>query len=122
MRNSSHGIVHAWKALGYSLNGLMACLKHESAFRQEVFFGFINLIAAILVAKTWTETCILIILYLILPLVELVNSAIEEIVNLVSPEWNEKAKRAKDYGSAACFLAIITIIAAWCVVIVRRFA
>ena len=121
MINSSHGIVHAWKAFCCSLSGLMACLKCESAFRQEAFFCFVNLIAAIIVAKTWMETCILIILYLILPLVELVNSAIEEIVNLVSPEWNEKAKRAKDYGSAACFLAITMIVAAWCVVIVRRF-
>ena len=55
-------------------------------------------------------------------MVELLNSAVEETVDMVTKDWDERAKRAKDYGSAAVFIAIALVCASWAVVLFRRFA
>lgn len=122
MKNDDQGLKHDLKAMSATFDGLAGCFRRESAFRQHCFFGILNLVLAVTIPKTWTETGVLLAVYLILPLVELFNSAIEETVDLVTDKWDERAKRAKDYGSAAVFLAIVLVCTTWAVVLFRRFA
>ena len=121
MRGEDKGFRHAARAMGATLDGLAACFRREAAFRQECFFGVVNAVLAVVVPRTWAESAVLIAVYFLLPITELLNSAIEETVDLVTEEWNEKAKRAKDYASAAIFLSIVLICAAWAAVLLRRF-
>ena len=79
------------------------------------------MIAAVVLPISWVESVVLILIYLMLPIVELLNTAVEEIVDLVSPQWNEHAKKAKDYASAAVFMVVVLIVAVWCVVLFRAF-
>ena len=121
MRGEERGFRHAVRAMCATLDGLVACFRRESAFRQECFFGVVNAVLAFIVPRTWAESAGLVAVYFLLPITELLNSAIEETVDLVTEEWNEKAKRAKDYASAAIFLSIVLICAAWAAVLCRRF-
>jgi diacylglycerol kinase (ATP) len=97
----------AKKAMYYSLCGLSSSFKKEEAIKLETI-AFIILIG-IMCFVPWPiwKKITLIGSYLIIPLIELVNSAIEDICDLVSPEFNEKIKTAKDKGSAAVLLAIL---------------
>ncbi len=121
MSCEAKGLKHAASAMAATLDGIAACFRREMAFRQEIVFGIVNFIAAIILAKTLTETFILVIVYMLLPLVELLNSAIEEIVDMFSPNFSEYAKRAKDYAAAATFLAVVIVIGTWSCVLYRRF-
>ena len=77
--------------------------KNEVAFRQEVVLGIVNLVAAVITPIPLTVRLSMITLWVLLICVELLNSAIEAVVNIASPQFHELAKRAKDYGSAADF-------------------
>ena len=96
-------IVHAF---GYSCSGLRSAFRYESAFRQEATLAAVALPLAFLIGTHWTETALLVGSVVLVLIVELLNSAIEATVDRVSPEWNDLAKRAKDYGSAAVFLSL----------------
>lgn len=63
----------------------------------------------------------LVSLWVLLLAAELINSAVESVVDLVSPDWNEYAKHAKDYCSAAVSLIVLLLAANWILVIVRQF-
>ena len=121
MSCEAKGMKHMARAMAATLDGLAACFRRETAFRQEVVCGVVNFAAAILLAGTLTETFVLVIVYMLLPLVELLNSAIEEIVDMFSPNFSEYAKRAKDYAAAATFLAVVIVIGTWSCVLYRRF-
>ena len=122
MNEGNKGLKHSIRAMSATFDGLRTCFKREASFRQECSFGVVNLVLAVVVPKTWIETIVLVAAYLVLPMVELVNSAIEEAVDLAVMTWDERAKRAKDYGSAAVFLAIVLICVSWAVVLYRRFS
>ncbi len=93
-------------AAGYSLQGMQAALRHESAFRQEAWLAAALLPAAFWLGRTWVEVALLAGSVVMVMIVELLNSAIEATVDRISFELHELAKRAKDYGSAAVFLAL----------------
>ena len=109
MGNKDKGLSHARKAMSATLDGLSECFRREAAFRHECLVGILNLVLALTIPRTW-------------PMVELLNSAVEETVDMVTKDWDERAKRAKDYGSAAVFIAIALVCASWAVVLFRRFA
>lgn len=109
-RNKTAGTppwVHVPRALGYSLQGLTATFRHELAFRIEVFT-----MAGLLPFLVWlpvslpTKGLVLGSMLLVL-IVELLNSGIEWVVDLVTLNKHPYAKRAKDMGSAAVFIALL---------------
>lgn len=104
---------HVSLALGYSFNGFIACFKNETAFRQEVVLGIANLIAVLALPLPLSVRLSMITLWVLLICIELLNSAIEAVVNIASPEFHELAKRAKDYASAAVFCILALFIAGW---------
>lgn len=107
------GLVRLMNAFGYSLEGFKAAFKHEDAFRQEVFLAIVLTPLAIYLGKSSIERALMIASILLVLIVELLNSAIEAAVDHTSTEHNALAKRAKDIGSAAVFLALSIVVAVW---------
>lgn len=107
------GLVRLRNALRYSLDGYRAAWKDEQAFRQIIALCVPGLIAAVLLCRTWAEGILLVLPLFFAVVVELCNSAIENVVDRVSPDWHPLAKKAKDMGSAAQLTAQILIALVW---------
>ena len=106
-------IVHFVRAFGYSLAGLAACFKDEVAFRQECLIAIPHFLAAVLLPLPMWVRAFLSLLWVLLVTVELLNTAIEAVVNLVSPDRHSLAKKAKDCGSAAVFCISLSLVVTW---------
>jgi diacylglycerol kinase (ATP) len=103
-------IVHA---AGYSWAGLKAAYTGESAFRQETWLCILAAPLAFWLARTWEQAALLLGSLLLLLIVELLNSAIEAVVDRVSFERHELSKRAKDIASAAVLMALVLAAGIW---------
>ena len=112
------GVRRLINATGYSLAGFRACFLHEEAFRQEVALAVILVPLGLWLGETGIERALLVASMLLIPLVELLNSAIEAVVDRLGPEQHELSGRAKDIGSAAVFLAIVVAAAVWLLILV----
>ena len=111
------GIKRIINATGYSIRGLIAAFKHESAFRQELALAVILAPVAIYAGQTNVERSILIGSLLLVIIVELLNSAIEAIVDRVGQEHHELSGQAKDIGSAAVFVSLANVVIVWGIII-----
>lgn len=100
-------------AAGYSIEGLTAAYRSESAFRQETVLAMVLLPLSLWVGQGWVEIALLAGAVLLVMIVELLNSAIEATVDRVSFELHDLAKRAKDFGSAAVFLSLMLCSLTW---------
>lgn len=107
------GITRWVKALGFTKLGLKAAYKHEEAFRQEVFLLLVSTPLAIWLGDTGIEKALLISSVLLLLIVEILNSAIEAVVDRFGGEIHELSGRAKDMGSAAVFLTMTYVAIVW---------
>jgi len=107
------GIVRIWAAFFSSLNGLRLAISNEAAFRQEVSIVVIALVALLLLPLSFLWKGLLFFATTAVLVVELLNTAIESVVDMVSPEYNVLAKRAKDLGSAAVFVSIFFAVVLW---------
>lgn len=107
------GLMRIWCALTYSLNGLRAAIRHEAAFRQELLLAVILIPTALFLDVSASSKALMIASVLLVLIVELLNSAIEAAVDHTSLEQHPLAKRAKDIGSAAVLLSLLTAIFAW---------
>ncbi|EOC0416847.1 diacylglycerol kinase [Cronobacter malonaticus] len=113
MANNTTGLTRIINAAGYSWKGLRAAWKNEAAFRQEG----VAVIAAILIA-CWLDVdpvtrVLLIGSVTLVMIVEILNSAIEAVVDRIGSEFHELSGRAKDMGSAAVLLSIILALVVW---------
>ena len=115
------GIRRLINAFYYSLSGFKAAWKNEEAFRQEIILSVFVIPAAIWLGTSARDRALLIAVYLIIPLVELLNSAIEAIVDRMGSERHVLSGRAKDLGSAAVLLSICIAIIVWCFIAFDRF-
>lgn len=100
-------------ATGYSFQGLKAAWLNEAAFRQELLLAVILSISAFFLSVTTLERVLMIGSLLLVLIVELINSAIEAVVDRVSDDWHELSGRAKDIGSAAVFVALLLALLVW---------
>jgi diacylglycerol kinase (ATP) len=114
------GLDRVLHAFGYSLQGLGTALRVESAFRQEATLAVVMLPAAFWLGRNWIEVALLAGSVLLVLIVELLNSAIEAVVDRVSFELHELSKRAKDYGSAAVLFALLWAAGVWATVAYLR--
>lgn len=111
------GLTRLINALGYSRDGLAAAWKNEAAFREEVLLAAIAIPLAIVLGKSGIERALLIGAILVILIVEILNSALEAVVDKASPEKHELAKRAKDMGSASVLLSLINAAVVWACVL-----
>lgn len=113
MKPGKTGISRLIDATGYSGKGLRACWKHESAFRQELILILVLLPASIVLAADPLQWLLLVMPLLILLIVELLNSAIENVVDRIGDDFHELSGRAKDMGSAAVFICLVMAGLSW---------
>ncbi|HEU4852303.1 MAG TPA: diacylglycerol kinase [Telluria sp.] len=116
-----NGLGRILAAFGYSMEGMKAAWIHEFAFRQElIVFGFATLLALVLPLSAFQKLVLINVMLLVL-MVELINSAIEAVVDRVSLERHPLSKRAKDLGSAAVAVALLIASLTWAVILFNRF-
>ena len=111
------GIARIWAAFFYSLNGLRFAISNEAAFRQEICIVVVVLVALGFLPLSLFWKGLLFFATISVLVVELLNSAIESVVDIASPEYHDLAKRAKDLGSAAVLVSIVLAIVLWGVAI-----
>jgi diacylglycerol kinase (ATP) len=107
------GLTRIFNAFGYSMKGMRAALRYESAFRQEAALFVVLLPAAFWLGTSSIQFLLLVGSLLLVLIVELLNSAIEAVVDRIGDEHNELAGRAKDMGSAAVFISLVNVILIW---------
>ncbi|WP_404764879.1 diacylglycerol kinase [Vibrio alginolyticus] len=115
------GLKRIVKATGYSIQGLKAAFKHEAAIRQELALLSIAVILAWLVDVDMVERILMIGVVVLVLIVELVNSAIEAVVDRIGIERHELSGRAKDIGSAAVMVALAFAAFTWLYILVSRY-
>lgn len=116
----TRGLTHVLHACGYSFKGLRAAFRHEEAFRLELLAVIVMLPLAIWLGQTAVEYALLIGSLLLVLIVELINSAIEAVVDRVGVEHHELSGRAKDIGSAAVFLTLLNVTLIWALLLLQR--
>jgi diacylglycerol kinase (ATP) len=112
-RKGKRGLRRIFNAFNYSLEGLGSALKHEYAFRQEVILVAILLPLSLVFKISLVEHLILAASLILVLILELINSAIEAVVDDHSLRDRPLAKRAKDIGSAAVLLGLLNALACW---------
>lgn len=118
---SKSGLKRLFSAFSYSVDGFKAAWRYEAAFRQELVVVFIGIIAALSLRISAFEKLMLVALMVFVLIVELINSAIETVVDRISLDAHPLSKNAKDMGSAAVALAILVAVSGWGVVLFNRF-
>lgn len=107
------GLSRIVKAGQCSIQGLKAVFKHEAAFRQELLVVAVLLPVAFIISNTPLGTSLMIFGLGLILLVEVLNSAIEAIVDRIGLEQHELSGRAKDLGSLAVLMAILLCAVLW---------
>ena len=113
---SKSGVKRIYAAFLYSMQGFRTAWKSEHAFRQELILVIPGVILALLLPVNGLEKVALIAVLLLVLLVELINSAIEAVVDRISFERHPLSKNAKDFGSAAVFLALSLAGLTWLII------
>lgn len=111
MKNT--GIKRIVKAFGYSMEGLAASFREEAAFRQECLLAAVLLPLAAVFAPDRTSMALMMASVLLVLVAELLNSGIEAAVDRHGSEIHPLAKKAKDAGSAAVFVALANVVITW---------
>lgn len=115
--SQNKGLRRLLKASVYSWQGILAAYRHEEAFRLEVWLCAILIPLGLYLGEGGVEKALLVASVLLLPMVEILNSAIEALVDRVGEERHELSGRAKDMGSAAVSIALILTGSVWLLVL-----
>ena len=109
------------KAAQWSLQGLQAAWLHESSFRLEVYLLVVMAPLALWLGQSGLERALMIGSCLLVLAAELLNSAIEAVIERYGPEHHELAGRAKDMGSAAVFVLMMNVLLCWALILAPRY-
>ncbi len=115
------GIERVIDAFGYSMKGIAAAWRSEAAFRQEAMLALILIPLSFFVARNPIDLILLISSVLLVLIVELLNSAIEAVVDRIGSELHVLSGQAKDMGSAAVFFALWICGITWAAIIYLHF-
>ena len=113
IQHQKTGIRRIWNAAQYSIAGIRAAWKNEAAFRQELSLCIILLPASFFVGQTAVERALLAGSCMLVIVVELLNSAIEAVVDRIGDDPHKLSGRAKDMGSAAVFICLWIVVICW---------
>lgn len=115
------GITRIINAFGYSMQGIKAAYQHEAAFRQEALLFVVLAPAVFWLGNSWLEYAVLMGSLFLVFIVEILNSAIEAVVDRFGEESHELAGRAKDMGSAAVMFSLLNVLIIWSFIAYDRF-
>jgi diacylglycerol kinase (ATP) len=109
-----------WNAFQWSMKGFRAAWRHEASFRLEACLVIVLVPLGLWLGDGGMEKFALILGPLLVLSAELLNSAIEAVVDKVSPDFHELAGRAKDMGSAAVFVLLMIVVLSWALILGPR--
>ena len=115
------GFIRVIKAAGYSWKGLKAGWQHEAAIRQELLALVLAVIIAFSLSFSAIERILLIGSVVLVVVIELLNSAIEAVVDRIGTEYHALSGRAKDMGSAAVFVMSLLGVFIWVMLFIGYF-
>ncbi len=115
------GLKRIWLAFFYSMAGFQSAWKGEAAFRQELVLALIMLPLSVLLGRNSLEYVALVGSVLLVLIVELLNSAIEAVVDRIGLERHPLSKNAKDMGSAAVLVSLLFVLFTWGLIFIDRF-
>ncbi len=115
--SGNKGLTRIIKAGQYSWQGLRAAYQHEAAFRQELWLCLVLVPLGLYLGDGGVEKALLVATAMLIPIVEILNSAIEAVVDRFGGEMHELSGRAKDMGSAAVALSIGLLAVVWLLVL-----
>lgn len=118
---SKSGVKRISAAFFYSIAGFKTAWRNEHAFRQELLLVIPATVIALLLPVSALKKLALIAVLVLVLIVELINSAIEAVVDRVSLEHHPLSKNAKDLGSAAVFLTLSLAAVTWAVIVLPLF-
>jgi diacylglycerol kinase (ATP) len=119
---SRGGVGRIFRALGYSVSGLLAALRFESAFRQELVLIAVTTALAVVARLPLVEWVLLALSMGLVLVTELLNSAVETVVDRISLDRHLLSKRAKDMASAAVLVSICCLLFTFAMLVVPRLA
>ena len=111
------GLRRLIKAAGYSWAGLKAAWQHEEAFRLEILLCLVLIPAALWLGENSAERALMVASLVLVVIVELINSALEAVVDRIGPERHELSGRVKDVGSAAVLVALFNVLIIWIILL-----
>jgi diacylglycerol kinase (ATP) len=123
MGNKNENLIgHIKNAFIYTFAGLKSAWKNELAFRGEIVVAIIMVPLGLWLGRSGVERSLLVASILLILVTELLNSALEAVVDRIGPQRHELSKRAKDMGSAAAFISMVTAALVWLIIVIDRFA
>ncbi len=122
MKPGVTGFKRVYNATGYSMLGFKDAWIHESAFRQELCLAVVLIPTAFWLGETITHIILMVCSCFLVLLAEIINSAIEAVVDRIGPEIHELSGRAKNMGSSAVFITLTNCVFVYTMVAFDRFA
>ena len=101
----------------YAIDGFFAALKHEPSFREDLLFAILLVPFVVILPVNAVSTALMVSSLFLIIIVELLNSAIEWVIDYLRPERHPLAKRIKDMASAAVFLSYLNCIVIWLIIL-----
>jgi diacylglycerol kinase (ATP) len=121
MQNENNvGIRRLINALRWTGRGFRSTFEHEEAFRQEIYLCLIMVPLGLWLGDTGVERAMLAGPLLVVLIVELINSAVESVVDRIGTDRHELSGRAKDQGSAAVFVALMLVALCWVSILIDK--
>lgn len=112
-KQGATGVTRIINATGYSMKGLKSAWINEAAFRQELMLILLLMPLAFWIGDTLEQILLLVCISWLVVIVEVLNSAVEAVVDRIGSEHHELSGRAKDLGSAAVFIALALNALVW---------
>jgi diacylglycerol kinase (ATP) len=113
MKRSRSGVKRLFDAAGHSLRGIRAAWQHEAAFRQTILLAVVLFALSFALARSVEQWLLLNLPLILLLIVELLNSAIENVVDRIGLELHQLSGRAKDMAAASVLFCHVLIATAW---------
>ncbi|MCY9805300.1 diacylglycerol kinase [Vibrio scophthalmi] len=112
-QKTKHGFKRLFNATRFSYQGLQAAFKTEAAFREELILACIMIPLAFWLDVSQIERILMIACVVLVMVMELINSAIEAVVDRIGTEHHELSGKAKDIGSATVMLTMLLTVYVW---------
>ncbi|GAA4344136.1 diacylglycerol kinase [Kangiella taiwanensis] len=121
MKPGKTGLPRIIHASHYSWLGLKAAWRHEAAFRQELVMAVVLIPLSFVLGQSAAQIGLMVMSVLLVLMMELINSAVEAVVDRFGGEQHQLSGRAKDIGSAAVAIAILNLVIVWAVILIMNF-
>lgn len=118
---TAKGLMRIFNATGYSFQGIKRAWKTEAAVRQEFILVLVLLPVAVFIAQSIVQLALMVFSLFIVVITELLNTAIEYVVDRIGTERHDLSGAAKDIASAAVFFSLFQVVMVWGLILLSNF-